>query len=120
MYNFGIPQCRYFCSNQEEEAEEEEDIEKLKKKCEVWWGLSDSSTNLAKELLPSEFVTLSPSKEMSFLNTKVSLAAPQTSSSTSSIVADSTIKPGVEASVLSTQSSGMDVTLGSNTQTVRQ
>ena len=37
----------------------------MKKKCEVWWGLSNSSTNLAKELLPSEYVTLSPPKETS-------------------------------------------------------
>lgn len=54
-------------SNQEREAEEEEDVEKLKKKCEVWWGLSDSSTNLAKELLPKEFASSSPSREMCLL-----------------------------------------------------
>lgn len=46
---------------------EEQDVEKLKKKCEIWWGLSDSSTNLAKELLPTEFVSSSPSTEMSLL-----------------------------------------------------
>ncbi len=55
-------------SNQEEEPQEEEDVDKLKKKCEVWWGLSDSSINLAKELLPTEYITLSPSKEISFLS----------------------------------------------------
>lgn len=103
-----------YCSNRaEEEIQEDEDIDKLKKKCEVWWGLSDSSTNLAKELLPSEFVTLSPSKEMSFLGDKVSSAAPQTSSlSTPTVTADTTIK-----SALSTQSSEMDTM---QLQTVRE
>lgn len=53
------------CSHQQEEGQGDvSDSEKMKKKCEVWWGLSNSSTNLAKELLPSEYVTLSPSKEI--------------------------------------------------------
>ena len=64
----------YFDCSNNDEAEEEEDLEKLKKKCEVWWGLSDSSTNLARELLPTEFVTLSPSKEMAALESKPSSA----------------------------------------------
>ena len=64
--------CTYslllLCSSQQNEGEEEDesDPEKLKKKAEIWWGLSDSSTNLAKELLPSDFITLSPSQDLSF------------------------------------------------------
>ena len=53
-----------FSNRIQDYAEEEEDVDKLKKKCEVWWGLSDSSTNLAKELLPTEFVSAGPSKDM--------------------------------------------------------
>ena len=54
----------YMYSTHEEELNDNEDGDKVKK-CEVWWGLSDSSTNLAKELLPSEFVTLDPSRDQS-------------------------------------------------------
>ncbi len=38
------------------EEEEEEDAEKLQKKCEVYWGLSDSTVNIAKLLLPPEYI----------------------------------------------------------------
>lgn len=55
-------------------------MDKLKKKCEVWWGLSDSSINLAKELLPTEYITLSPSNEISLFTP--SSAARGTASST--------------------------------------
>lgn len=48
-----------------EEDRQEEDPEKVKKKTEIWWGLSESSTFLAKDLLPPMFVTLSPSRELS-------------------------------------------------------
>ena len=53
------------CSNHEDDLDEEHVLEKQKLKAEVYWGLSESSTNLAKELLPSEYITLSPSKEQS-------------------------------------------------------
>ena len=109
-------------SHQEEEADEEEDLEKLKKKCEVWWGLSDSSTNLAKELLPSEFVTISPSKEMSFLDNKDLTPTAQMymcSDSANSVAVDSTtvsVKPEVEMPSLGTLCSEIDATQDSDAQ----
>jgi len=61
----------YFDNNSQQSEEDdssESDPEKLKKKAEIWWGLSDSSTNLAKALLPSDFITLSPSKDLSYFD----------------------------------------------------
>jgi len=106
-----------FLSNHEAEIEEEEDAEKLKKKCEVWWGLSDSSTNLAKELLPSEFVTVSPMT--SFIDDKVSGSQGLTVSASHSVVAENTItvKPEGATALLSSHSISSGTTAAQDAET---
>ncbi len=37
----------------------------------MYWGLSDSTVNLAKLLLPPEYINVTPSKELSLIGTEL-------------------------------------------------
>ena len=88
-------------SQQSQDDEEDQcDPEKLKRKAEIWWGLSDSSTNLAKALFPSDFITLSPSKDLSYFEQGEPPEIPPRDSPIEDTVDESVVLDTVDESVV--------------------